>query len=96
MAAPVHLYEIFIRAPPERVWEALVDGDLTSRYFHRTRIESSFRPGEKYRYVLPDDRDAVEGTIETFDPPHCLVMTWLVLYDAEMAEEPPSRVVPNR
>ena len=40
----------------------------------------------------PDDQDAVEGTIETFDPPNRLVMTWRVLYDVEMSEEPPSRV----
>lgn len=93
MAATAHLYEIFIKAPRERVWQALVDSDLTVRYFHGTRIESSFKPGEKYRYVLAaDDRDAVEGDIEIFDPPHRLVMTWRVLYDAEMAEEPPSRV----
>lgn len=92
LAATAHLYEVFIRAPRAQVWEALVDPDHTERYFHRTRIESSFRPGERYRYVLPDDRDAVEGTIETFDPPNRLVMTWRVLYDVEMSEEPPSRV----
>lgn len=91
--ATVHLYEIFVKAPREVVWDALVDPDQTVRYFHRTRIESSFRPGEPYRYVIAaDDRDAVEGTIETFEPPRRLVMSWRVLYDPGMAEEPPSRV----
>lgn len=91
--ATVHLYELFVKAPREVVWDALVDPDQTVRYFHRTRIESSFRPGEPYRYVIAaDDRDAVEGTIETFEPPRRLVMTWRALYDPEMAEEPPSRV----
>jgi len=93
MTVTSHLYEIFIRAPRERVWEALVDPEMTVEYFHRTRIESSFRPGEMFRYVIAaDDRDAVEGVIETCDPPHRLVMTWRVLYDAAMSEEPPSRV----
>jgi len=93
MAATAHLYEIFIKATPERVWDALVNGDVTTQYFFGTRIESSFRPGEKVRYVTDaDDRDAVEGQIETFEPPRRLVMTWRVLYDAEMAEEPPGRV----
>ena len=55
--ATVHLYEIFVKAPREVVWDALVDPDQTVRYFHRTRIESSFRPGEPYRYVIAaDDR----------------------------------------
>jgi len=35
---------------------------------------------------------AVEGTTEVLEPPHRLVMTWHVLYDAAMAEEPASRV----
>lgn len=93
MAAGAHLYEIFVRAPRETVWEALTDPDHTVRYFHATRVESSFRPGEPWRFVrADDDRDAVEGVIETFDPPHRLVMTWRVLYDAAMRDEPPSRV----
>ena len=92
MAATTHVYEAFIRASRDQVWDALVDADMTERYFFRTRIESSFRAGEKYRYVMPDDSDAVEGTIETFDRPHRLVMTWRILYDASMAAEPPSRV----
>ena len=93
MTATVHLYEIFIKAPPATVWEALTDPELTVRYFHHTRLESSFHPGERYRYVLDhNDADAVDGVIETFDPPHRLTMTWHVLYDDEMAAEPPSRV----
>ena len=93
MTARAHVYEIFIRATRETVWEALTDPEHTVRYFHATRIESSFRPGEKWRFVrADDDSDAVEGVIETFDPPHRLAMTWRVLYDAAMSEEPPSRV----
>ena len=93
MAATAHLYEIFIRAPRETVWEALTDPELTARYFFHTRLESSLRPGEAFRYVLDhNDVDAVDGVIETFEPPHRLVMTWHVLYDEEMSAEPPSRV----
>jgi uncharacterized protein YndB with AHSA1/START domain len=92
MAAPAHVYEIFIRATPETVWNALTDPDCTTRYFHRVRYESTFEGGAPYRQVLPDGRLAVDGVIETFEPPRRLVMTWHVLYDAAMSEEPPSRV----
>lgn len=93
MTATTHRYERFVGAPRERVWDALVDPEQTVCYFHRTRIESSFRPGEKVRYVLDaDDRDVVEGEVETFEPPHRLVMTWRFVHDAELAAEPPSRV----
>lgn len=92
MTAAAHVYEIFIHAPIQRVWDALLDPDVTVQYFHGTRFESDFEPGSGYRNVLPGDRDAVDGVIEEIDPPHRLVMTWHVLYDAALATEPPSRV----
>lgn len=93
MTATTHRYETFINAPREHVWQALTDPEFTVRYFHATRIDSTFRPGAPYRYVLDrNDVDAVDGVIEICEPPHRLTMTWHVLYDAEMAAEPVSRV----
>ncbi len=93
MTATAHLYEIFIRAPRERVWQALVDPDDTVQYFHGTRFDSSFEPGAPFRNVIVDgERLAVDGVVETCSPPHRLVITWHVDYDAEMAAEPPGRV----
>lgn len=93
MAATAHLYEIFIRAPRERVWQALTDPDDTVQYFHGTRFESTFEPGTEFRNVIVDgERLAVDGTVETFEAPHRLVITWHVNYDEEMAAEPPGRV----
>jgi uncharacterized protein YndB with AHSA1/START domain len=86
------VFETYIRATPETIWQAITDPAFTTRYFHRTAIESAFEPGSAVRYVLPDGADAVTGVIEEVDPPHRLVMTWRVLYDAELAAEPPSRV----
>ena len=90
---PAHIYEIFIRAPRERVWNALIDPEFTTQYFHGTRFESSFEPGARFvNRIVEQDRPAADGTIEVFEPPTRLVYTWHVLYDAEMAEEPPGRV----
>lgn len=90
---PAHVYEIFIRASRERVWNALIDPEYTTQYFHGTRFESSFEPGAPYvSRIVEQDRLAVDGTIEVFEPPSRLVYTWHPLYDAEMAAEPPSRV----
>ncbi len=92
MSAPTHVYEIFVKASPRRVWQAITDPDYTRRYFHRTAIESTFEPGAGYRYVLPDGRGAIDGTIEEVETERRLVMTWHTLYDAALAEEPVSRV----
>src|SRR4051812_48456117 len=92
MAAPRHIFQTFIRATPETIWQAITDPEFTRRYFHRTAIESSFAPGAPVRYVMPDGGDAVRGTAEEVAPPHRLVMSWRVMYDPAATEEPPSRV----
>ena len=92
MAITKHVYQIFIRATPEQVWEAITEPSWTRRYFHGTAFDSPPTSGEPYRTSLPDGRPAIDGTIEEMDPPKRLVMTWHTLYDAAMAQEPPSRV----
>ena len=92
MAAARHVYEVYIKAPPEQVWEAITDPTFTRQYFHHTDLETTFEPGAPYRFGLPDGRDAVVGIIEECDPPHRLVMTWSAQYRPDLAAEPPSRV----
>ena len=92
MPAPRHVFQTHIRATPEAVWQALTDPEFTRRYFHRTAVDSTWERGAGFRMILPDGADAVDGVVEEVDPPRRLVVTWHVLYDAEMAEEPPGRV----
>jgi uncharacterized protein YndB with AHSA1/START domain len=92
MAKPMHVFQTYIRASAEQVWQAITDPEFTRHYFHAQRFESTLQPGSAYRFVGPDGEESVVGTIEEVDPPRRLVMTWRVLYDAEAAAEPPSRV----
>jgi uncharacterized protein YndB with AHSA1/START domain len=92
MANTKHVYQIFIKATPEAVWDAIIEPSWTRRYFHGTAFDSPPVKGEPYRTNMGDGRPAVDGVIEELDPPNRLVMTWHVLYDAAMSEEPPSRV----
>ena len=60
---PAHIYEIFIRAPRERVWNALIDPEFTTQYFHGTRFESSFEPGARFvNRIVEPDRPAIGAT----------------------------------
>jgi uncharacterized protein YndB with AHSA1/START domain len=92
MAITKHVYQIFVKATPEQVWEAITEPTWTRRYFHGTAFDSPPIAGERFRTSLADGRPAVDGTIEEMDPPKRLVMTWHTLYDTAMSEEPPSRV----
>ncbi|MDX1570852.1 MAG: SRPBCC domain-containing protein [Xanthomonadales bacterium] len=92
MSNPVYIYETFIRATPDRVWEALTSPEFTRRYFHRTRVASDWQVGSPVVYSMEDGTKAVEGEVLECDPPHRLVISWRPLYSPELADEPPSRV----
>jgi len=92
MAAGRHQYQIYIKATPEQVWQAIVDPEFTRQYFHGTSWVSTWEPGSPYHSLLDNGQVACVGTIEECDPPKRLVMTWSFQYAPELAAEPPSRV----
>jgi uncharacterized protein YndB with AHSA1/START domain len=85
------VYAVFIRATPEQVWDAITKPEFTTKYFHGTKIESSFEPGTPYLSVAGDET-VVEGEIIESDPPKMLKHTWRALWSPETAAEPHSRV----
>ena len=40
-----HIYSVYIKAPPDRVWQAITDGDDTVRYYYGTRVASDWQAG---------------------------------------------------
>ena len=97
MAITTHVYQIFIAAPPEKVWAAITESEWTRRYFHGTSFVEGPVLGARYLTRTADGGEAVDGVIEKMQPPvdgrpGRFVQTWHVLYDAAMAQEPPSRV----
>ncbi len=97
MAITAHVYQIYIAATPEQVWTAITESDWTSRFFHGVSFIAAPARGARYLLRTADGRDAVDGVIEELEPPSegrpgRFVQTWRVLYDAAMAQEPPSRV----
>lgn len=69
--------ELFIKATPERVFQALTEKAELERWFVQ-KAEVDLRPGGAIR--LEWAPDAVEiGTILVLDPPHRLSYTWEAL-----------------
>jgi uncharacterized protein YndB with AHSA1/START domain len=89
----VQIYQVYIRATPEQIWEAITKPEFTARYFHGSLVDSTFEVGATYNSWSPD-RSAlwVDGTIEEADPPRKLVHGWRSLYNPETADEESSRV----
>lgn len=88
-AQTTQVYQVFIKATPEAIWEAITTPEFTARYFHGARI--SVTP-EHYDSLSPDGETWGDEAVLEFDPPHRLVHGWRSLYDPELAVEEPSRV----
>ena len=88
-----HEYEVYIRTTPQKLWDALTRGESTRRYFHRTRIESDWRPGSPVIFHSSRPGEiAVEGVVREAAFPCRLAYTWNVRYDPERAGEEASLV----
>ena len=87
-----HRYQIYIQATPERIWQALTDGDSSPNYFFGSRIESSFAPGAPYNYTFADGSVLIKGSIVSSEPPHRLVQTFEPQWEEEARNLPASRV----
>lgn len=78
MSKPEFVYVIYIQSTPEKIWQALIDPEMTKEYWGRHRNVSDWKPGSEWRHQNYDDaRDvAVAGTVVESEPPHRLVLTW--------------------
>jgi uncharacterized protein YndB with AHSA1/START domain len=89
---PKHVYEVYIRATPERIWEAMTKPEFTSLYFYGSHVDPNMQVNEPYMSRSGDGTPMVDGTVLEYDPPRRLVHTWHCLYDPEQATDAPSRV----
>ncbi|HXG75945.1 MAG TPA: SRPBCC domain-containing protein [Gaiellaceae bacterium] len=85
------VFSVFVKAPPERVWEAITDPELTRQYYYASSVESEWEPGSPYRYVL-DGGDAIVGEVLEAAPPRKLVLTFDARWDEDVTGDPPSRI----
>ena len=88
-AAATQLYQVFIKASPEEIWEAITTPEFTARYFHGARITNT---AERHHSLGPDGSVWGDSAVAEYDPPRRLVHGWRSMYDPTMAAEAESRV----
>lgn len=86
----VQVYQLFIKACPDAVWDAITKPEFTERYFYGMRIETT--PERRRVFASDDDGDWGDDRIIEFDPPRRLVHGWRAKWSAELRAEPESRV----
>ena len=87
-----HVYSVFIKASPERVWRAITDGDDSARYYFGTRVASSWEPGAPISYAYPDGSAAADGEVLEIEPGRSITMSFHPRWSPEIAAEGPVRM----
>jgi uncharacterized protein YndB with AHSA1/START domain len=88
------VFEIYIRTTPERLWEAITDTEIRSKYQFGMRATSDWSPGSHYemRAGGSDAQLLGEGENLEIDPPRRLVQSMVALWGDDVKSEGTSRV----
>jgi len=87
------VFEIYIKSTPERVWEAITDPEIRSKYNFGATQTSDWKPGSRYEMTAGSGTMLLgEGEIVEVDPPRRLVQTFTALWGDDVKAEGTSRV----
>jgi uncharacterized protein YndB with AHSA1/START domain/DNA-binding transcriptional ArsR family regulator len=87
------VFEIYIRTSPERLWEAITDPQIRSKYNFGTRIISDWTPGSRFEMSHENAPGLLgEGENLVVEPPRRLVQSMIALWGDDVKAEGTSRV----
>ena len=86
------VFEIYIRTTPERLWEAITDTEIRSKYQFGMRATSDWAPGSRYEMSSTAGVLLGEGVNLEIDPPRRLVQSMVALWGDDVKSEGTSRV----
>ncbi len=87
------VFEIYIKTTPERLWGAITDSEMRTRYNFGVGVESDWTPGSAYEGTSPmAPAPIIAGENLEVDPPHRLVQSFNALWSDDVRAEGTSRV----
>ena len=87
------VFEIYIKTTPDRLWQAITDPEIRSKYNFGARQTSDWTPGSHYEMQSPGaDGLLGEGENLEVDPPRRLVQSFRALWGDDVKAEGTSRV----
>ena len=86
------VYVTYIRATPEKVWQALTEPEFTRQFWAGTSQECEWKVGVSWRIMIPDGRVADQGEVLELEPPRRLVLSWRNEFKPELRQEGYSRL----
>lgn len=88
MEKPQFVYSVYIASTPEKVWEAITQGDFTEQYWRGSRIHSDWQVGSPVK-LTTGNAVVWTGEVLECEPPRRLVYTFLGPW---LQQDHPSRV----
>ena len=99
LSPTTRVHEIYIKATPEMIWDAVTNPEWTAKYSYRTRAEYDLKPGGAFRHKANDQMIAmglpetcIDGEVVEARPPFKLVQTFRFLFRPEDKAEGFTRV----
>ena len=86
------VFEIYIKAAPERIWEAITDPAQRAKFNFGVQTESEWTTGSSYRAGVPGVVAIAEGENLVVDPPRLLVQSFRALWSDVIKAQGTTRV----
>ena len=87
MSSPAMIHVTYIETTPEKLWQALTDGDFTERYWFGVRLKSDWKVGSRFS-MMRDGAENDGGEVIEVDPPRRLSYTFVNLSEKYRGERP--------
>lgn len=93
------VHEIYIKATPQAIWDAITKPEWTERYGYRGRVEYELKKGGTFRAFATAQMRAmgmaevvIDGEVVEADPPNKLVQTYRMLFSDQTKAEGFTRI----
>lgn len=87
------IYVTYIRAPQQKVWDALTKPEFQKIYWFGSHQESDWKSGSSWTMYRPDGTVTDSGEILESEPPSRLVIKWQNQFRPELKAEGWARCV---
>ena len=95
----IKIFEIYIKAPAQTIWEAITTPEWTARYGYRAMSEYDLRPGGTFVTRANEQMRTmglaeiiIDGEVIEAEPPHKLVQTYRFLFTEQTKAEGFTRI----